>query len=110
MTVEQHDTKQHEREGPEVGRDKEDPENEMMSREGNNKEQQKTEEGRKKREEVEEDDDIMKEVCTQTAGDNVSRHQSTTFDWATNVDESPGPVPTFVDHTPAEHASCTPIT
>jgi hypothetical protein len=50
----------------------------------------------------------MKAICTQIDKDDATHHQSTPFDWATDVDVSFGPVPTsFVDCAPAECASCT---
>jgi hypothetical protein len=96
-TVEQHNTKQRNCEGLEAER----LENGEERREENEEELRNEEEVKQ---------EATTEVRTQTAGDNVSRHQSTAFDWATDVDESPGPIPTFVDHSPTERASCTPIT
>jgi hypothetical protein len=98
-TVEEHNTKQHEREESEVKRMEEgdkrgkDPEEEMMSREENDERQQRTEEDGKKGEEIEEDDDAMREVRTQTGRDDAMCHQPTPFDWATDVEQSISPVP-----------------
>jgi hypothetical protein len=59
----------------------------------------------------EEETEFAKEIRTQTNKDDVTRRRSTPFDWATDVDESFGPTPTsFVDRSPAERASCFPIT
>ena len=37
---------------------------------------------------------------TQPDKDDTTRYQSTSFNWAANVNESPDPVPTFVDYGP----------
>jgi len=66
------------------------------------------EEENERRMNEEEEMEFVKQVRTETTGDNTSRRQSVAFNWATDVDELPGPIPTFVDHAPAERASCTP--
>jgi hypothetical protein len=74
---------------------------EMRRREELAKGQQRTEEDRKKRDQVEQDDDTTKEVPAQTGKDDTTRHLSTPFDWATDVEESLGPIPVpFVDRAP----------
>jgi hypothetical protein len=51
-----------------------------------------------------------KEVHAQTGEDDAMSHQSTPFDWATDVDELMSPVPVmFPDRTPAEHTDYKPI-
>ena len=54
--------------------------------------------------------DDTRTMCTRTDKANVTRHQSVAFDWATNIDESPGPVPTFVDRGLAKYIDYIPIT
>jgi hypothetical protein len=43
----------------------------------------------------------MKEACPQTGRDDATRHQPTPFDWATDIDQSIGPVPSVSDFRPA---------
>jgi hypothetical protein len=82
-TVEQHNMKQCNCEKLEAER----LENREEGREENQEELRNEEEVKQ---------EATKEVCTQTAGDSVPCHQSTMFDWATNINESPGPVPTLL--------------
>ena len=44
--------------------------------------------------------EFTKEVLTETTGNNVPHHQSTAFDWTTDIDESIGPVPSTSDFRP----------
>jgi hypothetical protein len=114
--VEQHDTKQpnnRENEGRTEG-----GEDEMQQRREERREdsedRENVEENRGEKEDKQEsedrNEDTGEEIRTQTGEDDTMRHQPTPFDWATEVDESFGPVPTFFDdHAPAEHVSCSPI-
>jgi hypothetical protein len=96
VTAKQHNTKQHEREEPEVKRMEEGDKGgkeEMGRREEIGERQQRTEEDRKKRDKVEEDDATTKEVHTQPHKDDTMHYQSTLFNWVMDVEESIGPNP-----------------
>ena len=75
----------------------------MTSREENDERQQGTEGDREKREKVEEDG-VLEEIRIQIDKNNMTHHQSTPFDWATDVDKSFSPAPILLDNrTPTVH-------
>ena len=79
-TVEQYDTK-----GPEY------------------KEHKESTEGEENRDEEKAKREATKEVCPQTGTDGATRHQP--FDWATDIDQSIGPVPNASDFCPTKPPS-----
>jgi hypothetical protein len=62
--------------------------------------ERRSEEENERRVNEEEETEFTKEVCTETTSDNMPHHQSAVFDWATDIDESIGPVPSLSDFYP----------
>jgi hypothetical protein len=62
--------------------------------------ERRSEEENERRINEEEETEFTKEVRTETTGDDAPRHQPAQLNWATNIDESIGPVPCVTDFRP----------